>query len=166
MFSRPIRFVGVVACVTAAACARGADTDQDTQNAAEMPASQPAPVPLTQQEVEAVSDAFTAAVRNGDTTALGNGYTSDAVFVSARGKLEGNDAIAAFWKDAVKQGVGKSLEAQTLKFGSSGDLAWLLNRFTGGVTAPAGHTLRVFQRQPDGSIKTLVQLSIPDAPAK
>jgi len=166
MFSRHIRFIGVVACVTLTACAPSADNTDNAAatDAAEMTPSQPAA--LTQQEVEAASDAFTAAVRNGDTTALGNGYTSDAVFVSARGKLEGNDAISAFWKDAVKSGAGKSLEAQTLKFGSSGDIAWMLNRFTGGVTAPAGHTLRVFQRQPDGSIKTLVQLSIPDAPAK
>jgi len=165
MLTRLIRFIGVVGCVTVVACAPSGDTSDAAQaTTEEMTASQPAPI--TQQELEAQTDAFTASVRAGDTTALGNAYASDAVFISARGKLEGNDAIVAFWKEAAASGAGKSLEAHSLKFGTSGDFAWLLNRFTGGVTAPAGHTLRVFQRQADGSVKTLVQLSIPDAPAQ
>jgi len=165
MYSRFIRFIGAVGCVTVVACAPSEDAgDTAEAGADEMVAIQP--VPITQQEVDAQTDAFIAAVRNGDTTALGSVYAADASMVSARGKLDGNEAIVAFWTEATKGGAGKSLETQPLKFGSSGDLAWSLNRFTGGVTAPAGHTLRVFQRQPDGSIKTLVQLSIPDVPAR
>jgi hypothetical protein len=53
-----------------------------------------------------------------------------------------------------------------MKGGSSGDLAWRLSRFTGGITAGSGHVLAVIQRQADGSLKTAAQVTVPDPPAK
>jgi len=129
------------------------------------PAAADEPAPITQQEVDEYSNRVNASIRNGDTAALNTVYADDAVMVSARGKVEGGGALVGFWAERVRAGAGKTLQAETVKFGSSGDLAWALSRFTGGVTAPAGHTLRVFQRQPDGSIRTVVQVAVPDMPA-
>lgn len=168
MYTRVIRYLGVVSCVALVACAQDdqpAEQAEGAQTGAEM-ASPSDRAPITQQEVAAFSDHSDAAIRDGDTAVFRNFYTDDAVMVSARGKVEGAPALITFWKDAVAAGKGKSLQTELLKFGTDGDLAWALNRFTGGVTAPAGHTLRVFQRQPDGSLRTVVQLSIPDMPAQ
>ena len=67
---------------------------------------------------------------------------------------------------AVQANQGRTLSGETVKFGSNGEFAWQLSRFTGGVTAPSGHTLRVLQRQPDGGLRVLAQVSVPDAPAQ
>jgi ketosteroid isomerase-like protein len=130
------------------------------------PAAASEPAPITQQDVEAYAERADAAIRTGDTAAFNNFYADDALMISARGRVEGGAALAAFWRDAVATGSGRSLQSEILKFGSDRDLAWALSRFTGGVTAPAGHTLRVFQRQADGSLRTVVQLSMPDMPAQ
>lgn len=45
-------------------------------------------------------------------------------------------------------------------------MAYTVSRFTGGITAPSGHVLAVSQRQTDGLMKTVAQISIPDPPAK
>jgi hypothetical protein len=45
-------------------------------------------------------------------------------------------------------------------------MAYTLSRFTGGITATSGHVLAVSVRQPDGTLKTVAQVSIPDPPAK
>ena len=90
---------------------------------------------------------------------------SDATFVTARGKLEG-DAVRTFWTDAVKAGQGRSQEVTTVKFGASGDMAYLLGRYTGGITSPSGHTLQVWQRQADGTVSIVAQVSVPDPSAK
>jgi ketosteroid isomerase-like protein len=165
MYSRFTRRLGVFALLALGACAPDEQPAGDAPAATEQaPASEPAPI--TQQDVDAFSERVNGVIRNGDTAALGNVYTDDAVMISARGKMDGGQAIRAFWTEAIRAGAGKSLQAETLKFGTSGDLAWALSRFTGGVTAPAGHTLRVFQRQADGSLRTVVQLSIPDSPAQ
>jgi len=165
MSPRLISLAVVVGWIAFAACAPDDETAPPADTVAE-PAAADEPAPITQEEVDAFSDRVNALIRDGDTAALNTVYTDDVVMVSARGKMEGSDALVAFWTERVRAGAGKSLQAETLKFGSNGDMAWALSHFTGGVTAPSGHTLRVFQRQPDGSIRTVVQLSIPDMPAQ
>jgi ketosteroid isomerase-like protein len=104
----------------------------------------------------------TAALAAGDGPKAASFYTNDAVFVSARGKVETQAGIAAFWTEAVKAGAGKGLKLEILKWGTSGDMAYSLSRFTGGITAASGHVLAVGLRQPDGTVKTVAQVSIPD----
>jgi ketosteroid isomerase-like protein len=103
----------------------------------------------------------------GDIAKVGSGYSEDAVLVSPRGKVDTRAAIAAFWTEALKTpGAGKNLKLETVKVGSSGDLAYVLSRFTGGITAPSGHVLGIVQRQADGSLKTIAQMTVPDPPRK
>jgi ketosteroid isomerase-like protein len=164
MSQRVIRFIGIMGTASLAACTPSADTDnaavEDTT--AEMAS---APAPVTQQEVEQSINTFLAALHAGDTAALPNRYAPDATFVTARGKLDG-DAVRAFWMDAVKAGQGRSQEVTTVKFGASGDMAYLLGRYTGGITSPSGHTLQVWQKQADGKVSIVAQVSVPDPAAK
>lgn len=100
---------------------------------------------------------------------VGSGYATDAVLITARGKAETRAGIEAFWSGALKAagaGAAKDLKLTVEKWGTSGDLAYSLSRFTGGVTAKAGYVLAVSQRQPDGSLKTVAQVSIPDPAGK
>jgi len=130
------------------------------------PEAPPPPPPITQQMADSANTTFIAALRAGDGSAAGAYYANDAVFISARGKVESQAAITAFWTEAIKGGAGKALELHPLKFAASGDMAWQLSHFTGGITAPSGHVLAVFQRQADGSVKLVAQVSIPEAAAK
>jgi ketosteroid isomerase-like protein len=164
MYSRLSRLLGVVGCVAFTACAPADQTPAADQ--ASEPAAAAEPAPITQQEVDAFSSTVNGYIRDGDTASLHNVYTDDAIMVSARGKTEGGQALVEFWKASVQAGQGKTLSGETVKFGSNGELAWQLSRFTGGVTAPSGHSLRVFQRQPDGGLRVVVQVAVPDAPAQ
>ncbi len=159
-FNRSLVFLGVV-CL--AACAR-AGTDDAAQETATMDSAS-APAPITQQEVETLDAQVVNALHAADGAAAGAAYAADATFISARGKVDGRDAITAFWTNATKSGAGKSLELHPLKWGTSGDLAWSLYHYTGGITAPTGHVIAVSQRQPDGSVKILAQVSIPETAA-
>ncbi|MHB0963610.1 MAG: YybH family protein [Gemmatimonadaceae bacterium] len=126
-----------------------------------------APPPITQQTVEAAVQATVAALNAGDASKVGESFTTDATFINARGKFDSAAGIAAFWAEALKTpGAGKDLKVELVKWGTSGDLAYSVSRFTGGVTAPTGYTVAISQRQPDGSMKTVAQVSIPDPPAK
>jgi len=130
------------------------------------PSAPPPPPAITQASVEqAVQDAV-AALASGDATRAATFYANDAVFVSARGKVETQAGIEAFWTEALKAGAGKDLKLEIVKWGTSGDMAYTLSRFTGGITASSGHVLAVSQRQADGTLKTVAQVSIPDPPAK
>ena len=130
------------------------------------PAAPPPPPPIDQAAAKAAGDAITAALVAGDIAKVGSGYTDDAVLVTARGKVETRAGIEAFWTQALKAGAGKNLKMEQLKSGTSGDLAWALNRFTGGITASSGHVLGIMQRQADGSLKMVAQVTVPDPPAK
>ena len=134
--------------------------------AKEEPAA-PAPPPITQQTIDASVQATVAALNAGDAVKVGQSFTDDAVFINARGKYDSAAGITAFWTEALKTpGAGKDLKLEIVKWGSSGDMAYSVSRFTGGVTAPTGYVVAVSQRQPDGSMKTVAQVSIPDPPAK
>ena len=128
----------------------------------------PAPPPAVDEAAaSAAADAITAALVAGDIAKIGSAYTDDAVLVTARGKIETRAGIEAFWTQALKApGAGKDLKMERLKTGTSGDLAWALSRFTGGITAGSGHVLGIMQRQADGSLKMVAQVTVPDPPAK
>lgn len=131
------------------------------------PAAPPPPPPIEQSAVETASQNISAALAAHDIAKVGSGYTEDAVLVTMRGKVDTRAGIEAFWTQALKApGAGKSLKMEPVRFGTSGDLAWGLSRFTGGITAGSGHVLAVIQRQADGSLKTVAQMTVPDPPAK
>ncbi|MGH7466625.1 MAG: nuclear transport factor 2 family protein [Longimicrobiales bacterium] len=159
MIGRSIRTSTLAGVVLLAACTAASETA--TQDDAALKASEP--VPITQGQADEAVNSFVAMLRTGDATQAGNYYAPDATFISARGKVESEAAIAGFWAEAVKGGAGKTLELHPLKFGASGDLAWQLSHFTGGITTPTGHVLAVYQRQADGSIKLVAQVSIPES---
>jgi ketosteroid isomerase-like protein len=130
-------------------------------------AAPPPPPPIDLAAVEATSQNISAALAAGDVAKVGSGYTEDAVLITARGKVDTRAGIEAFWTQALKApGAGKNLKMESVKSGTSGDLAWTLSRFTGGITAGSGHLLAVIQRQADGSLKTVAQITVPDPPAK
>jgi ketosteroid isomerase-like protein len=149
------------AVVLLAACT---SADPAPQDDAAVKAS--TPEPITQQQVEQAVQGFVQALRSGDATQTPTYCADDATFLSARGKIDTGANITAFWTEAVKGNAGKDLELHPLKWGSSGDLAWSLSHYVGGITAPRGHVLAVMQRQADGSLKIVAQVSIPEPPAK
>ncbi|MBI5601649.1 MAG: nuclear transport factor 2 family protein [Gemmatimonadetes bacterium] len=155
MYARLSRTIPAVLVVAVASCAAPAK---------EEPA---APPPITQQSVEESVQATVAALNAGDAAKVGQSFTDDAVFINARGKYDSAAGITAFWTEALKTpGAGKDLKLEIVKWGASGDMAYSVSRFTGGVTAPTGYVVAVSQRQPDGSMKTVAQVSIPDPPVK
>lgn len=136
-----------------------------TAPAKEEPAA--APPPITQQIVDDAIQATVAALNAGDAAKVGESFTADATFINARGKYDSAAGITAFWTEALKTpGAGKDLKLEIVKWGASGDMAYSVSRFTGGITAPTGYVVAISQRQPDGSMKTVAQVSIPDPPAK
>lgn len=156
MNARLSRTIPAVFFVAVASCAAPAK---------EEPAA--APPPITQQTIDASVQATVAALNAGDAAKVGQSFTDDAVFINARGKYDSAAGITAFWTEALKTpGAGKDLKLEIVKWGASGDMAYSVSRFTGGVTAPSGYVVAVSQRQADGSMKTVAQVSIPDPPAK
>ena len=163
MSSRLARFI-VAACVIVSSCAPAGETETTESSDAAAKASGPAPA--TQAEVEKNTQDLVALLRAGDGAAAGNAYATDATFINARGKIDGSEAIAAFWTKALEGGAGKSLTLEPVKWGASGDLAYSLHRYSGGITAPSGYVLAVTQRQSDGTFKVVTQISMPDMPAR
>jgi ketosteroid isomerase-like protein len=158
MTVRLLQSVPLVAVLISAACAAPAPPP---------PPPAPAPPPaITQADVETSVQSLTAALVAGDMAKVGNGYAADATLISARGKVDTSAGIEAFWATALKSGAGKDLKLGVEKWGASGDLAYSLSRFTGGITATSGYVLAVTERQADGSMKIVAQVSIPDPPAK
>ena len=158
--ARSLRWIGTVVLVSA--CTGAAETA--TTDDAAIKAS--TPEPITEQQIEQANQSFVQMLRSGDASTTGTFFADDATFISARGKIDTGTNIAAFWTEAVKGGAGKNLELHLLKTGTSGDLAWSLSHYVGGITAPTGHVLAVLQRQADGSLKIVAQISIPEAAAK
>ncbi len=125
-----------------------------------------APPAITQKTVEDAVQATVAALNAGNAAKVGESYAADATFLNARGKYDSSAGITEFWTAALKTpNAGKDLKLEIVKWGASGDIAYSVSRFTGGITAPTGYSVAISQRQPDGSMKTVVQVSIPDPPA-
>lgn len=155
MTVRLSRSTALILGVVLASCAPAKDT---------APA---APVAITQAEIEKSTQDQVGALAAGDAAKSGAAYATDAVFISARGRIDSQAAITSFWTEALKTpGAAKNLKLELVKWGASGDLAYSLSRFTGGITAPSGYVLAASQRQADGSLKIVMQVSIPDPPKK
>ena len=161
MNGRITRSTALVSVLLALACSQPAP---EADTAAADKAS--APAAITQEELTAISQSQQAALNAGDAAGAAAPFTADAMFLNARGKFETQQAIQAFWTEALKNDAGKNLKLEVIKSHVSGDMAYSISRFTGGITAPSGHTLAVMQRQADGSVKILATVSLPDPPAK
>jgi ketosteroid isomerase-like protein len=148
----------IAVAFAAAACAKEAVPEAAT--------TPPPPPAITREAANQALQEAVAALAAGDAAKASTGYATDGVFISARGPVEGQAAIQTFWAEALKGGAGKDLKIELTKFGTSGDLAYLVGRFTGGITASSGHVMMIMQRQADGSLKTVAQTSIPDPPKK
>jgi ketosteroid isomerase-like protein len=151
---------GVVLVIVAAACSPP-PVEQARQVTPEPPPA------IDQATVNQTIQDISSALAAGDIAKVGSGYAENAVLVTARGRTDTRAGIETFWTEALKAaGGGKDLKLDVVKWGSSGDLAYSLSRFTGGITAGSGYVLGVVERQADGSLKTVAQVSIPDPPAK
>jgi ketosteroid isomerase-like protein len=162
MLRSVLRAVPALALATSLAACSPPPTQ--TAQRATPPAPAPPP-PISQATVEQSVQDTVAALAAGDAAKAGAMYASDATFMNARGKFDGQAGIQTFWAEALKAGAGKGLALQTVKSGTSGDLAYTVSRFTGGITASSGYTVGITERQPDGSLKIIVQMSLPDPPA-
>lgn len=149
------RVIGVAAALTAAAC-----------NPVKPPVAPPA-LPITRATLDETLQATVAAITSGDAAKVGASYSTDATLINARGRFDSQLAITRFWVDGLKSPMaGKNLNIAIERWGTSGDIAYTLSRFTGGVTAPSGYVLSISKRRTDGTLKTVIQVSIPDPPAK
>lgn len=131
-------------------------------------APQPGQTPITEAEIQALNDEWLRGEREDDGMRAAAGYTSDAILVTVRGRVDGQAMIQQFWSEAFAAQPGSAeTRLQIIKWDASGDIGYVVGRFEGGVTARAGHWLAVVQRQQDGSLRTVAQISIPDpAPAQ
>lgn len=119
-----------------AACSPAPDEEAAADAAAEQ-ASVPAPPPqITQQQVEQHVNATVPAFQAGDGALAAANFTDDGIFISARGRVDLCQGIQDFWTEALKSGDGKNLKVELLKWSASGDMAYILTRYTGGITAP------------------------------
>jgi ketosteroid isomerase-like protein len=160
MVSHLLRAIPVLAL--AASVAACSPPPPPAETAAPAPS---APPPISQAVIEQNVQDTVAALAAGDAAKASAMYADDAVFMNARGRFDTRAGIEAFWAEALKAGAGKGLALETVKSGTSGDLAYTVSRFTGGITASSGYTIAITERQPDGSLKIIVQGSIPDPPA-
>jgi uncharacterized protein (TIGR02246 family) len=160
MTLRPLRSFSALLVLASLGCSAEAPSADPTMRPAQ-------PAPIAQADVDAGIQQTVAALSARDAAKAAAAYTPDAVFVNARGKFETQQAIQSFWAEALKApDAGKDLKLDVVKWGASGDMAYSLSRFTGGITAGSGHVLAVHVRQPDGSMQTVAQVSIPDPAAR
>jgi len=160
MIRQLLRGIPVIAFAAGvAACSPAAPPAQTTAPAPS------APPPISQAAVEQSVQDTVAALAAGDAAKAGAMYAADAMFLNAQGRFDTQAGIQAFWTEALKAGAGKDLALESVKSGTSGDLAYTVSRFTGGVTASSGYTVAITERQADGSLKVVVQVSLPDPPA-
>jgi ketosteroid isomerase-like protein len=122
--------------------------------------------------MEAVNAQFVAAFNTPDTAAFPDQYTADAVLLfQSAPPVTGPEAIRQFWEARIKLG-GRNVKFEIIDTGADGRYAYQVTkttaqlvRDTGEKIPVSGHTVRIFERQPDGSWKTKVQMfNRPSAP--
>jgi ketosteroid isomerase-like protein len=100
-------------------------------------------------------------------------YTDDAVLIpqEAMGPIKGPQAIAEWWEGGIKGGF-KNHTFQVLEAKEFGNMAyqlssWTVDQVKDGKTTPfAGHTMRIYERQSDGTWKTKIHMyRYPPTPA-
>lgn len=109
------------------------------------------------EDIEAANKAFADAYNAGDAKGVAAKYTEDAALLPPDGKrVDGQDAIANFWKGAVDGGL-KNLTLTTVEVDSREDLAFEVGTFTldapggsGTMTTVAGKYVVVWKKGEDG----------------
>jgi ketosteroid isomerase-like protein len=119
--------------------------------------------------MEADNARWLAAFNTNTPATLAAMYTKDAVVLApgpagtepANGRL----AIGKFWEDVLKPGDRKDHTWEIVSVQQDGQYAWQVARLTlnvrnksGGFTNVSGNTLRIFERQPDGTWLTKVHI--------
>jgi uncharacterized protein (TIGR02246 family) len=109
------------------------------------------------EDIEAANKAFADTYNAGDAKGVAAKYTEDAALLPPDGKrVDGQDAIAAFWKGAMDGGL-KNLPLTTVEVDSRDDLAFEVGAFTldapgegGAMTTVAGKYIVVWKKGEDG----------------
>lgn len=110
--------------------------------------------------IEKANTQFSKAFEQGDSKALANMYTSDAIaFPPDSQMIEGNEAIGEFWETTRNSGV-TSATPTTLDVGRDGDIAYEVGKVFLTIqsegkqpTKAAAKYVVVWKRQADGSWK-------------
>jgi ketosteroid isomerase-like protein len=122
--------------------------------------------------MEAANARFVAAFNTPDTAAFPDQYTADAVlFFQGAPPVTGPEAIRQFWEARIKLG-GRDVKFEIIDAGADGRYAYQVTRTTAQLVRPngektpiSGHTVRIFEKQSDGTWKTKVHMfNRPDAP--
>jgi len=122
--------------------------------------------------MEAANARFVAAFNTPDTAAFPDQYTADAVlFFQGAPPVTGPEAIREFWEARIKLG-GRDVKFEIIDAGADGRYAYQVTRTTAQLMRPngektliSGHTVRIFEKQSDGTWKTKVHMfNRPDAP--
>jgi uncharacterized protein (TIGR02246 family) len=115
--------------------------------------------------MEAANAQFLRAFNTPDPAGFLSLYTSDAVLVFAGAPpIRGPEAIKRFWESQIRTGATEHW-FELIETGADGKFAWQLShngvqlvRDTGEKTPVSGYTLRVFERQSDGTWKAKVHM--------
>jgi uncharacterized protein (TIGR02246 family) len=123
-------------------------------------------------EIQAVRDAFIAALRRGDAVAAARAYTEDARLMAPSAELlTGRAAIEQFWRAGVEVGV-EAIELKSLEVGleAGGDVAYEIGRYVlqlrsagGDRVVDRGRYLLVYRREADGHWRRAVETFNPDS---
>ena len=134
----------------------------------------PASAENLRSTMEANNKAWLAASNGPNVAAFPAMYTADAMLIPGTGDsvATGPEAISKFWEAAIRAGF-KDHTFDIVETHTDGNLAYLLSTWTvkqvkgdGGAGSMSGNTLRVLEKQGDGSWKTKVHTFIPLQPQK
>jgi ketosteroid isomerase-like protein len=122
--------------------------------------------------IEKSNEQWLNAFNTPNTAAFPDQYTEDAVLIPQEimEPVKGPQAIKEYWEGGIKAGF-KNHTFQVLDAKESGNFAyqlasWTLDFVKDGKTTPiAGHTMRIYEKQSDGSWKTKLHMyRYPPAP--
>jgi uncharacterized protein (TIGR02246 family) len=115
--------------------------------------------------MEAANAQFLKAFNTPDPAAFVPQYTADAVlFFQGSPPVTGPEAIRQFWEQRIKFGI-RDHTYDIIETGSDGRYAWQVSKATvqlmhdnGEKTLSVGNTVRIFEKQSDGTWKTKVHM--------
>jgi uncharacterized protein (TIGR02246 family) len=122
--------------------------------------------------MEAANAQFLAAFNTPNPSAFPELYTKDSVlFFQGVPPITGPEAIKQFWESRIKLGV-RDHTFDIIETGADGKYAYQVTkntvqlvRDTGEKTLTAGHTVRIFEKQNDGTWKIKIHMfNRPDVP--
>jgi ketosteroid isomerase-like protein len=115
--------------------------------------------------MESANARFLAAFNTPNPSAFLPLYTTDSIlFFQGAAPVSGAEAIKQFWESRIKIGV-RDHTFDVIETGADGNYAYQVTRTTvqlvrdnGEKTLIAGHTVRIFEKQSDGTWKTKVHM--------